>query len=1137
MKTRNPNRTGPRSPLFFLMVIMALCAILPGPRHASAATAGIVSPADGYSATVGFTVPFVGSAAGVTGTPAYQWISSRDGEIGTDQIITVNSLSIGVHTIAFIVTDDNGPSNVPEITITITNTNPVAAITNPLTGATFALGSTISFQGAGTDAEDDDLTGTSLTWTSSINGTIGTGSPLSVSTLSAGTHTITLTATDSHSAMDTDTITITVNQNTAPTATITHPATGFASASGSYVTLQGAGTDTEDGPLAATALTWTSSIDGIIGSGSPLMINDLAVGVHTITLSVKDSKNTYDTDSISLIITNTAPTAAISNPLSGATYTTKDFITFIGTGTDTEDGILASSTLSWSSSRDGELGTGSPMTLNTLSAGAHTITLTVVDKDGSTGATTAGITVNNTSPSVTITTPLNNASFDQGADIVFNSAASDTEDGVLSGSSLVWTSNLDGQIGTGTTFSTNDLSKGLHILTLTARDRDNATGTASITITTGNTAPTASITLPHDGDAYTTGTTVIFNGVGVDLEGQVTYSWESNIDGLLSAESYFTSSALSKGTHVITFTVTDENNKSTTTSITITTGNGPPTAVINNPLNGSTYKEGETLYFNGTANDTEDGALSGSNLVWTSNRDGLLTTIGTGLSFSTNTLLYGTHTIYMTATDQEQAFTKSTPIKITITRMALSPEGLTLYESQKGTLTLSGGTPPYSLSNRYTQIAGASIDKTTGSVTVVGLLEGKTTIVVTDANRMTASANVMIMSQADSDLDGVPDAADSFPEDGDEWTDTDLDGTGDNEDLDDDGDGMPDEWESLFGLNPLADDGYLDLDADGFTNMEEYADGSDPSNAAPDTPLLYLPVSGSQTASLAPVLMTHPFSDSELEDTHLKTRWQIASDVSFSTLLMDTVSDQYLTALTVFDYLLEAPTVQGITTAYYWRVQFFDNHEGESQWSAPYSFYTSLATDTSDQANHNGVPDDQEVDESVDLDKNGVPDSLQDEIRTFQVKTEAGVKQMAILQSTNVTAIDGVKSIAVVPDLPHAPKDLPFGLISLKIKVFQPGETAKLKIYLSEPVPLWSKWFTYDPENGWADHSALMELEKDGYSLTLYLKDGGQGDGDGLENGVIIDPSGLSTTPPEEGPDKEKGDGDGGCFIRTIKER
>jgi len=58
--------------------------------------------------------------------------------------------------------------------------------------------------------------------------------------------------------------------------------------------------------------------------------------------------------------------------------------------------------------------------------------------------------------------------------------------------------------------------------------------------------------------------------------------------------------------------------------------------------------------------------------------------------------------------------------------------------------------------------------------------------------------------------------------------DTDGDGIGNNADTDDDNDGMPDEWEKKYGLDPLVDDAAGDIDKDGLSNLEEYQCNTDP---------------------------------------------------------------------------------------------------------------------------------------------------------------------------------------------------------------------------------------------------------------------------------------------------------------------
>ncbi|MBD3259890.1 hypothetical protein GF371_04650, partial [Candidatus Woesearchaeota archaeon] len=95
--------------------------------------------------------------------------------------------------------------------------------------------------------------------------------------------------------------------NQAPTAIISSPSTGSSYTQGSIVTFSGSGTDPEDGSVPGAGLTWSSDIDGNIGTGTTVQTAALSLGTHTITLTATDSGNMTGTDIITIDIISTAP--------------------------------------------------------------------------------------------------------------------------------------------------------------------------------------------------------------------------------------------------------------------------------------------------------------------------------------------------------------------------------------------------------------------------------------------------------------------------------------------------------------------------------------------------------------------------------------------------------------------------------------------------------------------------------------------------------------------------------------------------------------------------------------------------------------------------------------------------------------
>ena len=283
------------------------------------------------------------------------------------------------------------------------NTAPTVTITSPADGSSFTEGNSVSFAGTANDTEDGDISA-NLSWSSSIDGNIGSGASFSTSSLSAGTHTITASVTDSGGLQGSDNISVTINAaNTAPTVTITSPADGSSFTVGNSVSFAGTANDTEDGDISAN-LSWSSSIDGNIGSGASFSTSSLSLGTHTITASVTDSGGLQGSDNISVTINavaNTAPTVTITSPADGSSFNSGDSVSFAGTANDTEDGDI-SANLSWSSSIDGNIGSGASFSTSSLSVGTHTITASVTDSGGLQGSDDISVTINSVGVPTTV---------------------------------------------------------------------------------------------------------------------------------------------------------------------------------------------------------------------------------------------------------------------------------------------------------------------------------------------------------------------------------------------------------------------------------------------------------------------------------------------------------------------------------------------------------------------------------------------------------------------------------------------------------------------------------------------------------------------------------------------------------------
>ncbi len=291
----------------------------------------LTAPVNGATYDKGFPVRLnarIGYVAVADGTPLQvQW--RVDGALVNSMTYTpgagshvfypeayARDLTVGTHTATIRAT---AGSVVVEksATFTIVNTPPVATIDQPTSGAAYCPGELVTFRGSAYDVNQPfGLPESAFAWRSNINGSLGTGSTRSTSTLSTGSHTITLRVTDDGGLWDEDSIGLTIRPasdpacvDLSPSALITSPADGYSvyadavDGTGWYktITFTGIVDDTED-PISALNVQWLSDLQGALGTPS---VNP-TTGVTTITSKVYAFGSCGSTHHITLRVTDTA---------------------------------------------------------------------------------------------------------------------------------------------------------------------------------------------------------------------------------------------------------------------------------------------------------------------------------------------------------------------------------------------------------------------------------------------------------------------------------------------------------------------------------------------------------------------------------------------------------------------------------------------------------------------------------------------------------------------------------------------------------------------------------------------------------------------------------------------------------------
>lgn len=798
----------------------------------------------------------------------------------------------GTFNVVVTVADPGGLSTTSTQTVVVRN---VAPTLTSLTGPSSLLQATNgTFAAASTDPGADTIT---YAWNWGDN-TTGTGATVVHGWCKVGNLTITLTVSDDDGGTVTGTLPITIINSPPTLKSVNGPTSLDEAISGSY-------SATTNEPCGQTLLYDWNFGDGTTSSSAAPSHAWADNGSFTVNLTVKDRDGGSASGTLAVTVKNVAP--AISSTTIPTGLKQGEVGSFKVAASDVPADVLS---YNWDFG-DGATATSANATHAYARSGSFTVTVTVTDDDGGISTRSGTVVVSNVAPQVTQLTV--DAEGDEGSPIEARFSASDAS-GQIPSALIDWGDGTIEPVLADTTLTHTYEDNDTYLVELTVDDGE-ATSTASQEVLIHNLNPEIdAINVPSVGKE---GEAVTVSVVATDPAGAadpLTYAFDFG-DGATqaaSASATATHTYNASGSFTITVVVADDDGGSSSRSVSININTAAP---IISKFDGDTSGfEGDELTFAVEAYDPTGQTLS---YHWTFG-EGIPDVTGSDKQVVTQIFPEnGLYTVTVEVSDSE-GLTASASLEVVVSNLApvitSVPPTTAVAETElvyTVTATDAGGdNDPLT----FTLLSGP----TTATLDASGVL--RWTPSLADAEAGSAAFDIQVSDDENAT------SHQAF--------------TVDLGVVDTDQDGMPDSWESGYGLDPQdPSDAGEDPDGDGSTNLEEYENGTDPTTSdSPYAPVPISPIGGEEVTTLTPELIVQ---DAEIPNgTVLEHEFEVYADAQLQSLVAAGSSSESIEGQTHFF------VASGLTenSRFFWRARAIGSF-GTGAWCDAVDFYVNVQND------------------------------------------------------------------------------------------------------------------------------------------------------------------------------------------------